>query len=605
MRMFHVCIMVFGIFLSYAKSLAAQVEGFVQREGSRLHVNGSSYYFHGANQYYLFYKSQKMTNEVLEDAASLGLNTLRTWAFCDGEWHDGHSLQPSPRQYNEASFKNLDYAIYRAEQLGIRLIFSLTNNWDAFGGMNAYVRWTRSAREHDDFYTNQEIKNLFKDYIRYVLNRRNTYTGRLYKEEPAILMWELANEPRIAKYRENSLYNWIDEMAGFIKSEDPNHLVSSGSEGDLDADLYQAHRSPSIDIVSFHLYPEDWNLNPERSLAYIERNIRIAKNDIKKPVYCGEFGLRNKASRESTYRAWYQKLQSLQVDGSLFWILSGKQDDGSLYPDYDGFTLYYPESGSILDLVKTHSSWTTQQSGKRLDFEPPTLQSINLEAQMTVQGDYEIKVEAFDQKELDSVLINFGGLERHLSRNDGSWTYLWKTTEFLDGPQDLTVTAVDAEGNTSFQKTQVTINNGLYKHGDWQLSGRKEQDDGYNFIYHLSAKNQTEKTEEGHFFVKFFLRQEGNLKIGAHYDESSVYQGHPSSSGLKVINSDVSALEIDLGWRKVEPGEILAFKGQITQDDGQFKSQNDWSASGLKEVVGQINEVQWFKDDQLIGGSQP
>src|SRR5207249_1218417 len=27
-------------------------------------------------------------------------------------------------------------------------------------------------------------------------------------------------------------------------------------------------------------------------------------------------------------------------NGALYWILSGKQDDGSLYPDYDGFTVY-------------------------------------------------------------------------------------------------------------------------------------------------------------------------------------------------------------------------------------------------------------------------
>jgi mannan endo-1,4-beta-mannosidase len=30
--------------------------------------------------------------------------------------------------------------------------------------------------------------------------------------------------------------------------------------------------------------------------------------------------------------------------GALFWILSGKQDDGTLYPDYDGATVYCPSA---------------------------------------------------------------------------------------------------------------------------------------------------------------------------------------------------------------------------------------------------------------------
>ena len=34
----------------------------------------------------------------------------------------------------------------------------------------------------------------YKNYIETVLNRVNTYNGRVYKSDPAVFSWELANE---------------------------------------------------------------------------------------------------------------------------------------------------------------------------------------------------------------------------------------------------------------------------------------------------------------------------------------------------------------------------------------------------------------------------
>lgn len=63
-----------------------------------------------------------------------------------------------------------------------------------FGGMNAYVNWTKDPNRHDGFYTNESIKSAYKAYVNHMLNRVNTYTGVKYMDDPTIMTWELTNE---------------------------------------------------------------------------------------------------------------------------------------------------------------------------------------------------------------------------------------------------------------------------------------------------------------------------------------------------------------------------------------------------------------------------
>ena len=56
----------------------------------------------------------------------------------------------------------------------------------------------------------------------------------------------------------------------------------------------------------------------------------------------GEFGLQDKSMRNPNYKLWLDTVLNSDGAGALYWILSGLQDDGSLYPDYDGFTVYCP-----------------------------------------------------------------------------------------------------------------------------------------------------------------------------------------------------------------------------------------------------------------------
>ena len=281
-----------------------QNSGFVTTNGRHLVLNARNFYVHGTNQYYFFFASTSMVDEVLQDASALGSNVVRTWAFCDGAGRDGHCFQTQPRVYDEATFRKLDYVIYKANQLDLRLILPLVNNWDQFGGMNQYVAWCGSSAGHDDFYRNACTKALYQDYVRHVLTRVNTYTGIAYKDDPTIMVWELANEPRCeSDATGTTLLAWVDEMAAFVKSVDPNHLVATGEEGWYTnkgtdwrhngfsgVDFLRNSQSASVDVASFHLYPQANGMDEAGALSWIGEHVADAHQVINKPLYAGEFG---------------------------------------------------------------------------------------------------------------------------------------------------------------------------------------------------------------------------------------------------------------------------------------------------------------------------
>jgi mannan endo-1,4-beta-mannosidase len=356
---------------------------FVTRNGTELEVAGQPFRFAGSNNYYLMYTSPFMVDDVLEAAQRTGFNTLRTWGFLDIGNQDGSDSVRGPSNgvyfqywggsapvYNDGpnGLERLDYIIRRAGQLGIRLVIPLVNNWNDFGGIDQYVRWRDSAdtspREwfHDDFYTDPEIRGWYQAWITHVLERVNPLTGIAYKDDPAIAMWELGNEPRCTgagvygrspNCTTQTLTEWADVMSAHVRSVDPNHLIAVGDEGFYcvedgmhwteqcgdGVDSIALARLPNIDVMSAHLYPEAWGTSPDWGTDWITRHVNDAKANGKASLL-GEFGLSNQRVRNRVYQAWTDNLVSLAGNGGLYWILSGRNDDGSLYGDFDGFTIY-------------------------------------------------------------------------------------------------------------------------------------------------------------------------------------------------------------------------------------------------------------------------
>ena len=64
--------------------------------------------------------------------------------------------------------------------------------------MKAYQEWL-NLEEKEDFILNSKAKKAYKNYVNFIINRTNRYTGKQYKNDTNIFAWELANELEILK----------------------------------------------------------------------------------------------------------------------------------------------------------------------------------------------------------------------------------------------------------------------------------------------------------------------------------------------------------------------------------------------------------------------
>jgi mannan endo-1,4-beta-mannosidase len=88
-----------------------------------------------------------------------------------------------------------------------------------------------------------------------------------YKDDTTIMAWDVANEPVLQWFDRATIHNWLSQATAYIKSIDPNHLVTLGTAGwagdifDQDKAYYEALDVTGLDFFSFHMYP------PRRVLA--------------------------------------------------------------------------------------------------------------------------------------------------------------------------------------------------------------------------------------------------------------------------------------------------------------------------------------------------
>ena len=310
---------------------------FVKVKDGKFYRAEKPYYFLGTNLWYGGYIASKGSTgdrerliKELDFLKSINVTNLRILAASEQSPIENAvtpAMQSKPGEYNEELLDGLDFLLSEMGKRNMVGVLFLNNYWEWSGGMSQYNAWTsggemidptRTGRWHEfmqrsaDFYTNVEGNKYYKLYIEKLINRINNYTGIVYKNDPTIMAWQLANEPRPGNSNDakdviQNYYRWVDETASFIKAIDINHLVTTGNEGLAGSlqseEIYlTAHANKNIDYITFHLWPKNWGwFNAKKieetfpstltkAIDYLNKHIEYARK-LNKPITLEEFGL--------------------------------------------------------------------------------------------------------------------------------------------------------------------------------------------------------------------------------------------------------------------------------------------------------------------------
>jgi len=357
---------------------------FVKTEGTHFKIGDKKYYYLGTNFWYGINLGSKGAGgnrerlvRELDRLKELGINNLRIVAGSEGPDTEPYrmvpSLQTAAGVYNPEVVDGLDFLLSEMKKRDMYAVMCLTNFWNWSGGMSQYLVWAGAADSipypppHPggdwgvfqqftaQFYSNAKAMELLDNHIKAMVNRKNTYTAINYKDDPTIMAWELGNEPRgvnnIAAYS-----TWVDKTSSLIKQLDPNHLVTTGSEGRTSSpasgtDPEKDHVLSSIDYQTIHIWVQNWNVyNPynadatfqpsvDYAINYLNEHEAISKK-INKPLVLEEFGIsRDSNSHEpgapatvrdryykKIFEAIYQRAaaENSVVSGTNFWAWGGE-----------------------------------------------------------------------------------------------------------------------------------------------------------------------------------------------------------------------------------------------------------------------------------------
>ncbi|PMD37995.1 glycoside hydrolase family 5 protein [Hyaloscypha variabilis F] len=331
--------------------------GYPKTHGLFFNIDGVVEYYAGTNCYWCgFLTADGDVDHVFADIASSGLKIVRVWGFNDVNtipstgtvWYQYLASSGSEINTGEYGLQRLDYVVASAEKYDVKLIINFVNNWSDYGGIAAYV--AAFGGNSSTWFTDTESQAQYRTYIEAVVSR--------YTTSSAILSWELANEPRCSGCDVSVIYNWAASTSAYIKSLDPNHMVTMGDEGfgplpgsdgsypfTTSAGGYDWQMNleiSTLDFATYHLYPQSWGTSASWGDLWITTHAAACVN-ASKPCLLEEFGYSDEC--EAVESGW----QSLSLDttgqaADMFWQYGDVLPSCDCETSQDGNTVYFNTS---------------------------------------------------------------------------------------------------------------------------------------------------------------------------------------------------------------------------------------------------------------------
>lgn len=377
--MINRAIFVFAAILICSALAVGSGPSFVTVKGHQLFFDNKPYYFVGANYWYgslLGLEKDKRRGidrlrKELDFLKKNGVTNLRLLGGAEGSGllngvtRVGPPLQTGLREFDESVLDGLDIILAEMAKRRMKAVIFFSNNWEWSGGFQQYLIWTKTldakwltAKPTWDelrdnvakFYSCEPCMDAYTQHATRIIQRTNKITKKRYIDDPTIMAWELANEPRPMRPAAVNDYRvWIEDSAEMIKRLDQNHLVAIGHEGRIGTeslDLFeQIHADKNVDYLTIHIWPRNWGWMERGKMAgtfangmsltteYIEEHIAVAKK-LNKPLVIEEFGLTRdgesfEVSATTSMRDQYYKnvlsfvRTNPHVAGANFWAFAG------------------------------------------------------------------------------------------------------------------------------------------------------------------------------------------------------------------------------------------------------------------------------------------
>ena len=329
--------MPFRLFLFLLASISCvDAQSFVSVKGSQLLKERKPFYFVGTNYWYGSLvasdpNKSRGIDRVRRDLDFLkknGITNLRLMGGAEGTGllngvpRVGPSFQTDQGVFIESALDGLDIVLDEMAKRDMRAVIFVSNNWEWSGGFQQYLIWNNAISKEwltnkPDWDTLRDLVAKFYDcalckysYARQaarLVRRVNTINGKRYREDPTIMAWQIANEPRPMRPAAIGSYKkWIAETALQFKNIAPNQLVSVGHEGWVGSEgieVYESiHADRNVDYLTIHIWPKNWGWFADGRMAdeyskfrdetvkYINDHLAVARK-LNKPLVIEEFGL--------------------------------------------------------------------------------------------------------------------------------------------------------------------------------------------------------------------------------------------------------------------------------------------------------------------------